>query len=47
MASVTGLRTGQPVPFTDIGVLILRTSDWSDVATYGDEVFKVTLAGTP
>ncbi len=47
VASVTDLRTGQPIRFIDNGVLILRTSDWSDVATYGDRVLKVTLAGTP
>jgi hypothetical protein len=47
VASVVDLRTGDPVQFTDIGVLQLQNNDWSDVETYGDKVFKVTLAGTP
>jgi alpha-L-fucosidase len=47
IASVVDLRTGNPVQFTDAGVLILQNSDWSDVETYGDKVFKVALAGTP
>jgi hypothetical protein len=46
-ASVVDLRTGNPVQFIDIGVLIVRNNDWSDVETFGDKVFKVTLAGTP
>jgi alpha-L-fucosidase len=47
VASVVDLHTGNPVRFTDIGVLILQNQDWSDVETFGDKVFKVTLAGTP
>ncbi len=47
VASVMDLRTGKPVSFTDIGVLILRPQDWADVEAFGDKVFKVTLAGTP
>jgi alpha-L-fucosidase len=47
VASVIDLRTGSAVAFTDIGVLILRNSDWSDVDTFGDKVFKVTLAAAP
>ena len=47
VASVTDLRTGEAVKFIDIGVLVLETKDWADVETYGDRVFKVTLAGTP
>jgi hypothetical protein len=47
VASVVDLRTSHPIQFTDIGVLIIRNQDWSDVATFGDKVFKITLAGTP
>jgi alpha-L-fucosidase len=47
VASVTDLRTGKTISYTDIGVLILYSKDWSDVETFGDKVFKVTLAGTP
>jgi alpha-L-fucosidase len=47
VASVTDLRMGSAVKFTDIGVLIFHTKDWVDVETFGDKVFKVTLAGTP
>ena len=47
VASVTDLRTGNKIPFTDIGVLILENQDWSDVSAFGDKVFKITLAGTP
>lgn len=46
VASVTDLRTGRPIQFIDIGVLIIRTQDWSDVKEFGDKVFKVTLTGT-
>jgi alpha-L-fucosidase len=47
IASVTDLRTGRPVQFNDIGVLIFQNQDWSDVTTFGDKVFKVKLAATP
>ena len=47
VALVMDLRTGNPVKFIDNGVLIIQNQDWSDVETYGDKVFKVTLAGTP
>jgi hypothetical protein len=47
VASVVDLRTGNPIQFTDIGVLIIRNQDWSDVETFGDKVFKITLAATP
>jgi hypothetical protein len=47
IASVLDLRTGDPVPFIDNGVLIVQNKDWSDVDTFGDKVFKVTLAATP
>jgi alpha-L-fucosidase len=46
VTSVVDMRTGEAVQFTDIGVLILRTQDWSDVEKFGDRVFKVTLSGT-
>jgi hypothetical protein len=45
VASVVDLRTGDPIQFTDIGVLILHTEDWSDVEKFGDKVFKITLTG--
>jgi hypothetical protein len=47
VASVVDLRTDNPMPFTDNGVLIIRTQDWSDVEAFGDKVFKVTLAAIP
>jgi alpha-L-fucosidase len=47
VASVVDLRTGNSIKFIDIGVLIIQNKDWSDVETYGDKVFKVTLAGKP
>jgi alpha-L-fucosidase len=47
VASVVDLRTGSAVKFKDIGVLILQNQDWSDVESFGDKVFKVTLAGKP
>ena len=47
IASITDLRTGAPVPFVDRGALVIQNRDWSDVETFGDKVFKVTLAATP
>lgn len=47
IASVVDLHSGAAISFTDTGVLILYTKDWADVDTFGDRVFKVTLAGTP
>ncbi len=47
IASVVDLRTGSPVQFDDIGVLLLQNRDWLDVKTFGDMVFKVTLATKP
>ena len=47
IASVVDLRTSQPIPFIDIGVLLLQNQDWSDVTTFGDKVYKITLAGAP
>ncbi len=44
VSSVSDLRTGKGVPYTDSGFLIIRNGDWSDVAAFGDQVFKVTLA---
>jgi hypothetical protein len=47
VASVVDLRTGKPVQFSDSGVLGLWGVKWDEVAAFGDQVFKVTLAGTP
>ena len=47
IASVSDLRTGNPVPFQDGGVLLISNRDWSDVENFGDKVLKVTLAATP
>ena len=44
VASVTDLRTGTPVKFTDRAQLTIFSPDWSDVTTFGDKVFKVTLS---
>jgi alpha-L-fucosidase len=46
VASVTDLRTGNSIGFTDSGFLIIRNHDWSDVQTFGDKIFKVRLAAT-
>ncbi len=45
VASIVDLRTGAPIHFTDSGILVFQTKDWADVTTFGDRVFKVTLAG--
>jgi alpha-L-fucosidase len=47
VASVADLRTGRAIQFIDIGVLIIKNQDWSDVRAFGDKVFKIVLAGTP
>ena len=47
MASVVDLRTGKPVQFSDRGVLGLWGVNWEEVAAFGDQVFRVVLAGTP
>jgi len=41
------LRSGNPVAFTDSGVLSIKDHDWSDVERFGDKVFKINLAGNP
>jgi len=43
VASVTDLRSGTPVEFSDGGLLSLRHLDWNDVSEFGAKVFKVTL----
>jgi alpha-L-fucosidase len=43
-ASVTDLRTGQAVPFTNTGMVRIEdTSGWDDVARYGARVLRVQM----
>ncbi len=44
IASVTDLRTGQPIYFADFGHLELGGVDWADVGEYGAKVIKVVVS---